>query len=131
MRYLWDISDFLCGSKSLEEGFPLWTGLLKHLARLSLDPRPELRNSAVQTLLRTVNMNGGSLKGHADKWTCLFEEILFVFMRDLRHAASESKNRGINASNENNTEGSTTIQLGFAHFSRDMKPNNGMKLSPQ
>lgn len=113
VRYLWDISDYLCGSKSLQEVFTLWTGLLERLCKLSLDSRPELRNSAVQTLLRTVNMNGSSLKGHNDQWSCLFEEILFEFMKDLRSTAKASKNKP----SENGTV--TMIQLGFAHFSRD------------
>jgi hypothetical protein len=111
VRYLWDISDFLC-SKSVKDVFGLWKGLLRHLTRLSLDSRPELRNSAVQTLLRTINMNGSSLKGYADKWNCLFEEIIFEFLKDLRATATESK---AGKSKEN----SEVIPLGFSHFSRD------------
>ena len=109
VRYLWDISDFLC-SKSVKEVFGLWKGLLKHLTRLSLDSRPELRNSAVQTLLRTINMNGSSLKGYNEKWSCLFEEIIFEFLKDLRTAATTLKSK--------NNE-MTVIPIGFAHFSRD------------
>lgn len=114
VRYLWDISDFLCTTAgrtvNFDESFKLWKGLLCHLTRLSLDSRPELRNSAVQTLLRTVNMNGGSLKGRHDKWKCLFEEILFVFLKDLRETAQASKVHNL----EN-----VSVPIGFAHFSRD------------
>ena len=114
VRYLWDISDFLCSAKGgLNEVFSLWKGLLSHLARLSLDSRPDVRNSAVQTLLRTMNMNGGFLKGHSEKWKCLFEEILFTFLKDLREAAKSSKTK------DSENINTTTIVIGFAHFSRD------------
>lgn len=112
VRYLWDISDFLC-AKSVQDVFDLWKGLLRHLTRMSLDSRPELRNSAVQTLLRTVKMNASSLKGFSDKLTCLFDEIIFEFLKELRQTASNSR------VTESTSSPITTIPVGFAHFSRD------------
>lgn len=109
VRYMWDISDFLC-AKSVKEVFELWKGLLRHLAKMSLDSRPELRNSAVQTLLRTVNMNANSLKGFSDKLTCLFDEIIFEFLKELRLTASTCRVIEPTA---------TVIPVGFTHFSRD------------
>lgn len=83
VRYLWDVSDFIAGRK---DAFDCWLGVLKHLAALGLDPRPELRNSAVATLLRTVNMNGCALKGPevTSQWTRLFDQLLFPFLHDLK-----------------------------------------------
>jgi hypothetical protein len=119
VRYLWDISDFLCGGdKGVSVSFELWKQLLMHLTRLGLDLRPELRNSAVQTLLRTVSLNGTKLRGH---WRCIFDEILFEFMSKLRQTAAQSRVTMSDSEKPSNDaqESSKIIPLGFTHFSRD------------
>lgn len=103
VRYLWDISDHLAGLKSAY-AFPCWLRVLKHLAALGLDARPELRNSAVQTMLRTVNMNGAVFKTH---WPEVLDNLLLTFLRDL-------KTKSAMVSSEQ-----APSSPGFAHFTRD------------
>ncbi len=108
VRYLWDISDYLASLKGPGEAemFASWLKVLKHLAVLGLDTRPELRNSAVQTMLRTANMNGAVLKAH---WTAVLDEWLFPFLHDLRESSAKISS---------NEELGSPITA-FAHFSRD------------
>lgn len=124
VRYLWDISDFLCSNDNVLKSsdasntdnvgllFKLWTRVLDHLVHLSLDSRPELRNSSVQTLLRTINMNGEFLGLDPLKWSHVFNKILFKYFEEISTVKRCSKERDI-------VEIDLTSDSGFTHFTRD------------
>lgn len=141
VRYLWDISDFLSASNGSSRqrlnstAFPLWMRVLRHLSALSLDIRPELRNSAIQTLLRTITLNGSTLKAEKGEWTAVFDEILFPFFANLRiaavAAASSSSSLGSPIADvlagldlpakcpDIASSASSPPPMGFVHFTRD------------
>lgn len=86
---LWDVSDYLRLSRTkasrLTDVFALWLRVLETLMAASVEPRPELRNSAVQTLTRTVELFALSLEDA--EWTGLFEQVILVLLEDVMAAA--------------------------------------------
>ncbi|TPX54493.1 hypothetical protein PhCBS80983_g05899 [Powellomyces hirtus] len=60
----------------------LWMLLLGHLSQLCSDPRPEVRNSANQTLFRTLSMNGGKLTLEA--WEQCIWSVLFPLLERVQ-----------------------------------------------
>ncbi|KAJ3034915.1 hypothetical protein HDV00_004525, partial [Rhizophlyctis rosea] len=60
----------------------LWMLLLGHLSQLCSDPRPEVRNSANQTLFRTIGMNGQRLT--LDAWNECIWSILFPLLERIK-----------------------------------------------
>ncbi|KAI8921650.1 hypothetical protein BC831DRAFT_75969 [Entophlyctis helioformis] len=66
-------------TKSLDT---LWMYLLGHLSELCADHRPEVRNSANQTLFRTLAMNGQRLT--LDAWDQCIWHILFPLLERIR-----------------------------------------------
>ncbi|KAI9013095.1 hypothetical protein BC832DRAFT_279766 [Gaertneriomyces semiglobifer] len=63
----------------------LWMLLLGHLSRLCADSRPEVRNSANQTLFRTIGMNGGKLTMEA--WGQCIWDVLFPLMERVQNCS--------------------------------------------
>ncbi|ORX76084.1 hypothetical protein BCR32DRAFT_271491 [Anaeromyces robustus] len=59
----------------------LWMLLLKKLSELCSDERPEVRTSAIQTLFRTITMNGNQLSLHL--WVEWIFCILFPLLKQL------------------------------------------------
>ncbi|KAI9094730.1 hypothetical protein DFS34DRAFT_242399 [Phlyctochytrium arcticum] len=64
----------------------LWMLLLGHLSQLCSDPRPEVRNSANQTLFRTISMNGGKLT--LDAWEECIWGVLFPLLERVQGASA-------------------------------------------
>ncbi|KAJ3330440.1 hypothetical protein HDU76_005689 [Blyttiomyces sp. JEL0837] len=60
----------------------LWMHLLAHLSQLCSDPRPEVRNSANQTLFRTIGMNGKRLTLEA--WDECIWNVLFPLLERVK-----------------------------------------------
>ncbi|KAJ3413434.1 hypothetical protein HDV05_008075, partial [Chytridiales sp. JEL 0842] len=60
----------------------LWMYLLGHLSQLCSDPRPEVRNSANQTLFRTIGMNGKRLT--LDAWDECIWNVLFPLLERVK-----------------------------------------------
>ncbi|KAJ3021237.1 hypothetical protein HKX48_008942 [Thoreauomyces humboldtii] len=60
----------------------LWMLLLNHLSQLCSDPRPEVRNSANQTLFRTLSMNGAKLTMEA--WEQCIWGVLFPLLERVQ-----------------------------------------------
>ncbi|KAL8284562.1 hypothetical protein RB600_009127 [Gaeumannomyces tritici] len=101
VTFFWAISDFLSGkSKSISvtedmaqdssdwalvelasnpdhsaSGAALWMLLLLRLTNVTTDQRLELRNSAIQTLLRIIHAYGSSLKPEA--WSICIRSVIF------------------------------------------------------
>lgn len=86
----WDLSDY--NQKNLKEKNECqneyWLGILDHLAMLVHDARPELRNSAIQTLTRTIESHGEELSGK--QWTSLFDSIIVPLLQSLPGSASSA-----------------------------------------
>ncbi|KAI8820484.1 uncharacterized protein EV422DRAFT_567906 [Fimicolochytrium jonesii] len=66
----------------------LWMLLLGHLSQLCSDPRPEVRNSANQSLFRTLSMNGAKLNLQA--WEQCIWSVLFPLLERVQ-ASSEDE----------------------------------------
>jgi hypothetical protein len=70
----------------------LWMHLLKNLSQLCSDDRPEVRNSANQTLFRTIGficfmlgMNGQLLK--LDAWELCIKKVLLPLLERIRNSS--------------------------------------------
>lgn len=84
---LWNVADFVqsqnrqgtaSASISTEDRTNLWMVILQQLLSICYDMRPEVRNGAVQTIFRTLDMNGNSLTiatWHRCVWDILFPLI--------------------------------------------------------
>ncbi|KAK4979640.1 Endocytosis and vacuole integrity protein, partial [Elasticomyces elasticus] len=83
----WNVSDFLVSTvDTAAADSSSWLFLLLRLASVSQDKRAEVRNGAVRTLLRILDVYGGGLTPTAFK-TCL-DSVLFLALdrhADLRH----------------------------------------------
>ena len=65
----------------------LWMFLLAHLSQLCSDGRPEVRNSANQSLFGTINLNGKKLT--LDEWDEFIWNVLFPLLERIQ-ASSEA-----------------------------------------
>ncbi|KAK0616657.1 hypothetical protein B0T14DRAFT_556115 [Immersiella caudata] len=129
VTFFWAISDFLSGkSRSLSiteammqgsdeqalsklaaepshqgSGAALWMLLLLRLTSVSTDQRLELRNSAIQTLMRIISAYGDSLDPEA--WSVCVKSVIFRLLSSIEdelRAVSElpAKDKGQNEWNE-------------------------------
>jgi hypothetical protein len=107
VRLLWSISDYILGEKiefektntasdSQDESpnqMPslgsLWMLLLSHLSQLCSDERPEVRNSANQSLFGCINMNGKKLS--LEEWDEFIWNILFPLLERIKKESSASQ----------------------------------------
>ena len=110
IRLLWSISDYILAKKvelekadkidensflgdesqadaagSLES---LWMLLLSHLSQLCSDERPEVRNSANQSLFGSINMNGKKLS--LEEWDEFIWNILFPLVERIKEESVAS-----------------------------------------
>jgi hypothetical protein len=74
--------DNLSGPPTTKTMDALWMYLLGHLSQLCSDPRPEVRNSANQTLFRTIGMNGKRLT--LDAWDECIWNVLFPLLERVK-----------------------------------------------
>lgn len=65
----------------------LWMYLLRNLSELCSDYRPEVRNSANQTLFRTISMNGQRL--NLDSWDLCLGHVLFPLLERIKTSAPQ------------------------------------------
>ncbi|KAK4988999.1 Endocytosis and vacuole integrity protein [Elasticomyces elasticus] len=83
----WNVSDFLVSTvDTAAADSSSWLFLLLRLASVSQDKRAEVRNGAVRTLMRILDVHGGGLTPTAFE-TCL-DSVLFLALdrhADLRH----------------------------------------------
>lgn len=61
-----------------ESNAALWLMLLLRLTAVTTDERPELRNTAIQTLLRIFDANGDYLS--AEAWSMCFHHVIFKML---------------------------------------------------
>ncbi|ORX54448.1 hypothetical protein DM01DRAFT_1035596 [Hesseltinella vesiculosa] len=88
----------------------LWMLLLQQLSLVCVDGRPEVRNGAIQTLFRTILMNGNVLGTH--QWqTCLWQ-ILFPLLDAIKQTSLAASL----APNNDTTAAANPLVL---HHSRD------------
>ncbi|KAJ3303338.1 hypothetical protein HDV03_003987 [Kappamyces sp. JEL0829] len=66
----------------------LWMYLLRNLSELCSDYRPEVRNSANQTLFRTISTNGQRL--NLDAWDLCISQVLFPLLERIKNSAPKS-----------------------------------------
>jgi hypothetical protein len=81
----------------LEEGLTkksldtLWMFLLSNFSQLCSDQRPEVRNSANQTLFRTIGMNGQRLT--IDAWEECIWNVLFPLLDRVKTSSELAEGR--------------------------------------
>jgi hypothetical protein len=112
--FFWNVSDFLqgqVGKFSIEDSMDttiseesltkltndvdiptsrgaLWLILLLHIVGLTTDKRPEIRNSAIRTLLRIFDAYGPQLSPKA--WNLCLNRVLFVMMNDVQNGTLQA-----------------------------------------
>ena len=74
-----DASDFEMTKKTMDE---LWMFLLSNFSDLCSDPRPEVRNTANQTLFKTIGMNGQRLS--MDSWSECIWSVIFPLLERVK-----------------------------------------------
>lgn len=83
--------------------FDLWIELLNELSKLASDHRPDIRNSAIQTVIRTIDIGAasphqGSLGGESflsrDRWRSLCERVLWPLLQTLPQVALQAGEDG-------------------------------------
>lgn len=70
----------------------MWMHLLKNLSLLCSDDRSEVRNSANQTLFRTIGMNGQLLTLEA--WNMCIQKVLFPLLERIRNSSKVVQRSG-------------------------------------
>lgn len=76
--------DFSCSISTHTMDY-LWMRLLQNLSKLCSDERAELRNSANQTLFRTIGMNG--LRLTMEAWELCISDVLFPLFDKIRQGS--------------------------------------------
>ncbi|CAO3644476.1 unnamed protein product [Cunninghamella echinulata] len=97
----------------------LWMLLLLQLSRICIDSRPEIRNGAIQTLFRTIIMNGnilGPRLWQAYLWEVLFPLLNSVKMASIRAIKAEEEAKLTNSPSMNNDRDASGFLI---HHSRD------------
>ncbi|EPZ34083.1 hypothetical protein O9G_003163 [Rozella allomycis CSF55] len=74
---LWNVSDCLKEKPSTE----IWKKLILKVSNLCLDLRPEVRNSAIQTLLRSISFSSSLLT--SELWNFVFQDILISTLNKI------------------------------------------------
>ncbi|KAI8343085.1 hypothetical protein BC941DRAFT_410389 [Chlamydoabsidia padenii] len=102
----------------------LWMLLLLQLAKICIDGRPEVRNGAIQTLFRTIMMNGNVLGPNL--WQACIWQVLFPLLDAIKSASIQAAKAALVTSGEdgksaispssNNERESSGFML---HHSRD------------
>lgn len=93
---LWSVSDAIQSKRRHAEKEPeyssLWMFLLLEVLGLCTDPRPEVRDGAIQTLFRTMQLYGGTLS--LETWDQCIWKVTFPLLDSLseelrRHSSEE------------------------------------------
>lgn len=95
---IWDLSDFLRlnGSSENLDAFVVWITAIHLLLKLSIDSRPELRNSSVQTLIKTLEIFSITLSPH--QWDTILNEVVQPLYRSVQEAAEAAEPEPVNSS---------------------------------
>ena len=90
---MWNIAYFLREERTKSDRFDdyemLFKSLLGKLSLLSADSRAELRNSIIQTMIRSTTFNGSILT--ASLWILSLIEIIYPIYRQLSIASAKEK----------------------------------------
>lgn len=82
---LWSVSDAIQAKRKDVELEPeyseLWMFLLFELLKLGMDPRPEVRDGAIQTLFRTIQLYGSTLS--LETWDECVWKVSFPLLESL------------------------------------------------
>jgi protein MON2 len=88
---LWGVSDSIQSKRKDIEKEPeysaLWMFLLLELLGLCSDLRPEVRNGAMQTLFRSLQLYGATLS--PDTWTKCLDLVVFPLLESMSPSASQ------------------------------------------
>ncbi|KAK0441196.1 uncharacterized protein EV420DRAFT_1650111 [Desarmillaria tabescens] len=101
---LWSVSDAIQSKRKHAEKEPeysaLWMFLLLEVLGLCTDPRPEVRDGAIQTLFRTMQLYGGTLS--LETWDQCIWKVTFPLLdslsEELRRHSSEEE--GVSSSDQ-------------------------------
>lgn len=84
VEFLWKVADFVVSSKlkSRDDASAsfVFGQMLGYLSKLSTDPRPEIRNCAVNTLVSASTANSKQISN--SQWCSLFDNIIFIIFEN-------------------------------------------------
>lgn len=113
-----DIELIIGGDESPTVLNTLWMLLLLQLSKVCVDARPEVRNGAIQTLFRTIMMNGNVLGSHL--WQACIWEVLFPLLDAIKSASKAAAMSEDGKSATSPSSGNEREASGFMlHHSRD------------
>ncbi|KFG84980.1 endosomal peripheral membrane protein [Metarhizium anisopliae] len=87
----------------------LWMLLLLRLATVASDERLDLRNSAIQTLLRIFDANGGRLNPEA--WSICIKSVIFKLLCSLEEELDAASNDDVNERDKVDWHGTAVVVL--------------------
>ncbi|KIE03756.1 endosomal peripheral membrane protein, partial [Metarhizium majus ARSEF 297] len=87
----------------------LWMLLLLRLATVTSDERLDLRNSAIQTLLRIFDANGGRLNPEA--WSICIKSVIFKLLCSLEEELDAASNDDVNERDKVDWHGTAVVVL--------------------
>ncbi|KFA61062.1 hypothetical protein S40285_06350 [Stachybotrys chlorohalonatus IBT 40285] len=87
----------------------LWMLLLLRLTAVASDDRLELRNSAIQTLLRIFDAYGDRLNPEA--WSVCMKFVVFRLLHSLKEELEAASEEGADASDEDELHGTAVVVL--------------------
>ena len=70
----------------------LWLALLAEVGKITADGRPEVRNGAVQSLFRVINLNGMHFK--PTTWHACLWKIIFPLLENVKVGSAKSNDQG-------------------------------------
>lgn len=131
---LWNLSDFMVKSTLKERKMDLFISLFTSLRKCVIDPRPEVRNAAVRTLLFAIASHGAELD--VDAWENVVHKVLIPVLNDMqvysnkadrKEMNSEAKQNNVYIHHSRNTEAkqwSETNCLAIENISRVVKEHS-------
>ena len=87
----------------------LWMLLLLRLTTVASDDRLELRNSAIQTLLRIFDAYGDRLSPEA--WSICIKSVVFKLLTALEEELKAAQDEGVDESDRNDWNGTAVVIL--------------------
>lgn len=103
------LSKMAVDEKNQSSSGALWMMLLLRLTAVSSDERLELRNSAIQTLLRIFDAYGDRLSPEA--WSLCVKSVVFKLLISIREVLAGAKNAGGDSNTRQEWNGTAVVVL--------------------
>lgn len=104
-----DLSRIAADESNKSSSGALWMMLLLRLTSVSADERLELRNSAIQTLLRIFDAYGDRLSPEA--WSTCIESVVFKLLASIREVLSNNNKNEVESGEREEWNGTAVVVL--------------------